>query len=139
MCNDAQQQQIELCLSMANEFCNLASGLNSVIFLYPYIVNEVFACELFLKAIAMKEHTDNQYKHDHNLKTLWLDIPSNVQEEIIKTLSGTSLADLTTFLDEASNAFEQWRYAFEVENITLTISSLDTFACSLQTYCNNKL
>ena len=107
MCSNDEQKQIKLCVSTANEFYSLASTINPASSLYTYIVNEGFACELFLKAIAMKEHTDGKYKHLHSLKELWLDISANAQNEIQEHFFKTSHVNLTEFLDEANNAFKQ--------------------------------
>lgn len=89
---------------------------SNLLYYIPKLVNGAFSIELSLKAIL----TENQieYKKEHNLLILYLKLPVFFQNEIIGQLTKKAPAysdpnKLTEELILISNAFVDWRYAFE--------------------------
>ncbi|MDH3353874.1 MAG: hypothetical protein OEL79_01520, partial [Chromatiales bacterium] len=101
-------------------------------FYTPYIVNASFCLEILLKSIIYYEK--DEWVHGHNLVNLYSKISTNVKKEIndsfkrnhkantiykealkvIKHEASISITwNVASLLDRASNAFENWRYAFD--------------------------
>lgn len=101
-------------------------------FLIPMIVNGAFSAELSLKALLMKANVD--YSREHNLLYLFLLLPSEIQVQIVNdSMSRTSaFRDMELWMDQLiliSDAFEQWRYAYESsQSLILDTNFLQAFA-----------
>lgn len=82
----------------------------------PLVVNGTFSVELALKAILAKNHIE--YGKEHNLLILFQMLPESFQQELWAYLieKAPEYAGSEKRLDELfllSNAFVDWRYAFE--------------------------
>lgn len=84
----------------------------------PGVVNGFFALELYFKSMNPNwESKVKQGKH-HLLVELFMDLPSEVQGEI-KTKANQKLTgwnwnqNFVEVMEEASNAFSEWRYIYE--------------------------
>ena len=82
----------------------------------PLIVNGAFSTELTLKAILAKNQIE--YGKEHNLLILFQMLPKSFQQELwtFLTEKAPEYANFERGLDELillSNAFVDWRYAFE--------------------------
>lgn len=92
------------------------SGDQPLLYYVPMLVNGAFSIEITLKAIL----TENQiaYGKEHNLAVLFQQLPDSFKEELHAHLveKAPEYADLDKFTEElilGSNAFVDWRYAFE--------------------------
>lgn len=82
----------------------------------PLVVNGTFSAELALKAILAKNQIE--YGKEHNLLILFQMLPKSFQQELWAYLTekAPEYADSEKRLDNLillSNAFVDWRYAFE--------------------------
>ena len=82
----------------------------------PIIVNGAFSSELTLKAILTKNQIE--YENEHNLLSLFELLPDSFRSELIEHLiqKAPEYKEPEKFVDELiliSNAFVDWRYAFE--------------------------
>lgn len=82
----------------------------------PTIVNGAFSCELTLKAILAKNKI--KYDNEHNLLSLFELLPDSFQNELLGHLiqKAPEYKEAKKFVEELiliSNAFVDWRYAFE--------------------------
>lgn len=105
----------------ACSFCECASlaeskvGQETVPFisvLLPSVVNSAFACEIFLKTLLL--YFDVPYKNEHRLKNLYEMLPVEVNMLIHSQMIyfyGAKWND--RLLDEISNSFVDYRYAYE--------------------------
>lgn len=90
---------------------------NTLLLLFaPLVVNGAFSVELALKAILAKNHIE--YGKEHNLLILFQMLPKSFQLELWEYLikKAPEYAGSEKGLDELillSNAFVDWRYAFE--------------------------
>ena len=88
----------------------------SFLLFFPLVVNGTFSIELTLKAILAKN--DIEYEKEHNLMVLYKMLPDAFQKELLLYLNkkAPEYMESETFFDELlmlSNAFVDWRYAFE--------------------------
>lgn len=95
-----------------------------LLLLSPLVVNGAFSIELALKAILAKNQIE--YGKEHNLLLLFRMIPKSFQNELLKYLleKASEYQAPEKCFDELlllSNAFIDWRYAFE-ESPTPAIS-----------------
>ena len=129
------------CKSSANRFYSVAKKIgNNDVFqilynLYPYVVNISFACELYLKAIRF--HDDPALKRvpgGHELKTIFESLSKDEQRDITMLFQSKCSTDLHKFLVEDNRDFEDWRYAFEEEEVKANLSGLEVFAEVLHDY-----
>ncbi len=81
--------------------------------MYPCIVNAVFSCELYMKAIMICNSVDKKFEKGHELEKLFSLLPLTTQTEIEKTFNKENTIELKQFLKKINLAFEEWRYAFE--------------------------
>ena len=86
------------------------------LYFIPRIVNGAFSIELTLKAILAKNQIE--YGKEHNLYLLFQMLPESFKQEIVASLikNAPEYSDSQKRLDELillSNAFVDWRYAFE--------------------------
>ena len=98
----------------------------------PTIVNGAFSCELTLKAILAKNKV--RYDNEHNLLSLFELLPDSFQTELLGHLiqKAPEYKEPEKFADELiliSNAFVDWRYAFEDKPVpALDTKFLSVFA-----------
>ena len=83
---------------------------------FPLVVNGAFSIELTLKAILAKNNIE--YGKEHNLMVLYKMLPDAFQKELLSYLAekAPEYIESETCFDELlllSNAFVDWRYAFE--------------------------
>lgn len=104
--------------------------------LVPTVVNAAFSCELYLKAhLIMQNRTSGPIKA-HKLRDLFQMLDEESQK-IVK--SKADIFDWDHFLDEADNAFVEWRYIHEEEKLMyISISGLIRFAEALKSRYENK-
>ena len=107
----------------AKSFYNAHTALDQInrqsddlMYYIPTIVSGAFSCELTLKAILSKNNI--KYENGHNLLMLFELLPSFIKSEIWERLiqKAPEYNETGKFLDELiliSNAFTEWRYAFE--------------------------
>ena len=84
-------------------------------YLLAWIVNGAFACELGLKYILSMENTE--YNKTHLLHDLFNLLPNDIKREIWNELKSTNKFYTDEHINQGifyiSNAFEDFRYAFE--------------------------
>lgn len=96
----------------------------------PIVTNAAFACELFLKALLQK---NNRLKSSHRLLDLFQALPGEIKDDII------SLKDGELFIKELTKIsclFEEWRYIYERQLISLNFKFLVNFAEELSAITN---
>ena len=103
---------------------------------HPVIVNVAFACEIFLKSILLSNGTVGR---GHNLKVL-IDILSEedksfLEEEMFHTYGGNIKTHGVKYLESVSNAFMDWRYSYEKEEISTNARYLMVLSEALKKLC----
>lgn len=109
--------------SFYNAYINLEQihfQADNLLFAIPMLVNGAFSVELSLKTILAKNNID--YKKEHNLLSLFEILPEKFQCEIMGYLfkKAPEYKDAEKFSEElilVSNAFVDWRYAFEGKSV----------------------
>ena len=104
---------------------------NPTHYFMPTIVNGAFSIELTLKAILAKNQIE--YGKDHNLVVLFQLLPDSFQLELLDHLveKAPEYKDVDKLTEELlliSNAFADWRYAFEKPAPALDMRFLSAFA-----------
>ena len=89
---------------------------DDLLLLIPTIVNGAFSCELTLKAILAKNKIE--YEKEHDLLSLFMLLPDSFRTELFGYMiqKAPEYKEPEKFADELiliSNAFIDWRYAFE--------------------------
>ena len=109
----------DLCLKLADDFYKVAQSVTPDPFeildhsAYPYAINMSFACELYLKALAIKFSQNNEFEGTHDLWDLYHKLPVTVQLDIRNNYEDDDYRDrLEQFLDEDRKVFVEWRYPF---------------------------
>ncbi|MDR3900184.1 MAG: hypothetical protein Q3X49_03700 [Slackia sp.] len=136
----ATVDQIRECTDCARAFLYTANKVNSIDDfalgrIYPCVVNAAFSCELFEKAIVATEAPDRHFSNGHRLKDLFSMI-SPTGQAFIQDAYSRANDDIETFdqlLDEANEAFIEWRYAYE-KNVDIHPNALIAFAEALNNY-----
>lgn len=130
------------------EICEIENSLidNSVILHnVPSIVNSVFACEIFLKCLLVKQNYE-EFKNIHNLCNLWKMIKvyyNNKCNDIENTCinfyySEGEKVDKKIFVKKMKsigNSFVQWRYAYEFDELSLDRNFIKFFRIVLRNFC----
>lgn len=97
----------------------------------PAIVNATFACELYLKALNSVA-ADAPGKNGHKLTNLFSSLPeeckNRLREAFCKEVHGRVSLDDT--LEIHSNAFSEWRYAYEPQNCHIEAYPDNLFAAA---------
>lgn len=133
----ANNMDLKVCISEANAFLKVAEKLKEDIgdFLtgemYPCVVNLSFACELYLKAMIFWDSGTILKKH--KLDEVFFILPETIRSQIELSYARGNDGDLNKLLQECSNAFIDWRYAYE-DRVTINITGLFTFASVLKVY-----
>lgn len=78
----------------------------------PVIMNAVFACELFSKAILYKEQETGLIT-GHSLKKFYKLFSENTKNQIKQLSPNISEERLEKFIDDIDELFEFWRYRYE--------------------------
>jgi hypothetical protein len=128
------------------DFCMKEAGeVIPQFLLSPVVVNAAFACEVFLKLLLKLNGIENQ--KIHKLQDLYNNLPRDTQVEI---QNGTVLrcgkwTDIWGFecLGNVSDAFVEWRYAYEHDWSKSACMSIDVgfligFMNSLRDLCNQR-
>lgn len=101
----------------------------------PAIVCLAFSCELFIKSI-LQIHKMLQKKAGHKLDTLFGQLSEGIRNRIIAKI-GTTGFDYK--IQNASNAFEEWRYIYELGSNYEDIEFLCCLAYSLKNAAHEEL
>lgn len=110
------------------------------------IVNSAFACEVFIKALLVFHGKTVKEIKGHKLKDLWrefrmLDNETAVlvEKRIREWFNSSNENMFRELLDEASNAFEHWRYIYEKQDGNININFLRGFRYVLREVCCKQL
>lgn len=134
---------IRICIEQARAFYRTAEllydrdddlGLSEM--LYPFVVNAAFSCELSLKAISMISKDDHEFEWTHNLLSLFNSLGRDDREAIATTAEGKFDLSLDELLEENSEAFPDWRYAFQ-QTVVTHPTELLLFAEILKNYAES--
>ncbi len=106
-------------------------------FLFPFVVNITFACELYLKSIMMSISEDNEFVKTHDLLILFNNLGDDKIKDMLQKSFEEQGKDLLIFLVHHKNHFIDFRYAFEDNDKQLSVFSTDlgNFAKCLRDYC----
>lgn len=103
-------------------------------FLFPFVVNITFACELYLKSIMMSISEDNEFVKSHDLLILFNNLGDDKIKDVLQKSFEEHGKDLLIFLEHHKNHFIDFRYAFEDNDKQLSVFATDLgiFANSLR-------
>lgn len=103
-------------------------------FLFPFVVNLTFACELYLKSIMMSISENNEFMKTHDLLKLFKNLGNDKIKDVLQKSFEEQGKDLLIFLEHHKNHFIDFRYAFEDNDKQLCVFSTDLgiFANSLR-------
>lgn len=88
---------------------------------YPLSVNAALSCELFIKSLLNLEGTE--YGRVHSLSDLFSKLSYDIKTKIEKLFSTSGFKDSAEELVKTyNNAFVEWRYPFDPENETKTLT-----------------
>ena len=106
----------------------------------PAVVNSAFSCEVFLKSLL--DYYDQKYKKTHKLNLLFDSLPKDIQEWVqhyVLSHCGQWYFPMMAnarYLDLCSNAFEEWRYGYEIKGcMEIQIGFLLSFRNALREKC----
>lgn len=109
------------------------------------IVNSAFSCEIYLKSLLYYYDvplSKFKNKDGHELKKLWHDFKgkdnenaSFIEGNIRRWFNSENIELFDKLLEEASNAFEYWRYIYEKDSGSININFLRGFRLSLRNLC----
>lgn len=129
----------KVCIDEATAFLNVAKSCIDNIgeFLsgkmYPFAVNASFSCELFIKAIMIKQSPTQEFSRGHDLKQLFDALDNKDRTAIRSAYNKKCSKSLDELLDESGKAFEDWRYALE-KHVSICVTGIIAFAEVLQEY-----
>ena len=95
----------------------------------PFVVNSMFAIELFIKALLTYDDID--YTKIHDLKKLFDKISENRKRRIKANYN-----DIEEFLQENYESFKWWRYCFEYEPLGISIDEILNTLVALKKECD---
>ena len=100
--------------------------------LVPAATNRAFSIELYLKALLVKEGSPSR---GHKLHELFNKLKPETQ---VKIINNTQLSDqeFAQHINAITNLFVEWRYIFEMEQISLSYKFLRDLADSVQMVSN---
>lgn len=106
-------------------------------FLFPFVVNLTFACELYLKSIMMSISENNEFMKTHDLNILFENLGNDKIKDVLQKSFEEKGKKLSDFLEQHKNHFIDFRYAFEENDKKLCVFSTDlgNFANCLRDYC----
>ena len=104
--------------------------------LYPTIissiVNEIFACELFLKSMLMIKNGNNTTKK-HKLLDLYDSLDNeDIEKYLLKY-------EFRKELEKISNSFVMWRYCYEYDSIIINSEFVFDFCSTLEKINREKI
>ena len=94
-----------------------------------FVVNSMFAIELFIKALLTYDDID--YTKIHDLKKLFDKISENRKRRI-----KTNYNDIEEFLQENYESFIWWRYCFECKDLEISIDEILNTLMALKKECD---
>ncbi len=110
------------------------------------IVNPAFTCEVFIKSLLVFHGRTVEEIKCHKLKMLWDEFKVEdhetalfVEERIREWFNSENENMFDELLNNASNAFEYWRYIYEKQDGSININFLRGFRYSLREVCCNQL
>lgn len=124
--------QSYLAYARAVDFSNAVAVMecSSVHLMIPQIVNAAFCCKLILKATVIMEKKHPVVFKEHKLDSLFSMLCQHTQKQI---RMDSSIFDWDVFMHESSNAFVEWRYLHEKDEIkAISISDLQRLFCALK-------
>ena len=86
----------------------------------PCITNMAFSLELYLKCLFAIENVN--IKRTHKIYDLYK-LSKKTKSEIAKNI--LEYKEFEKNLEEISNAFEEWRYSYEKEKLSIDINKID--------------
>ncbi|MDH3973286.1 MAG: HEPN domain-containing protein [Deltaproteobacteria bacterium] len=101
--------------------------------LVPAVTNRAFSIELFLKAILQNDGTS---KYGHKLHELFNDLKHERKTQIIEE-TGLDSELFHKDLTKISNAFVEWRYLYEKEDIQIAWSFLQKLSNAVKKIFEN--
>lgn len=107
----------------------------------PLVVNDVFACELYLKALLFK--LDGKHEKIHTLDELFYKLPQQMQQQINAQVIAETGKDCDSwkrpYIETIANAFVDWRYICERQrgSMTAPIGYIKALITALRKQCNN--
>lgn len=106
-------------------------------FLFPFVVNLTFACELYLKSIMIFFSKDCEFVKTHDLLKLFKNLGNDKIKDMLQKSFEERGKDLLIFLEHHKNHFIDFRYAFEDNDKQLSVFSTDlgNFAKCLRKIC----
>lgn len=107
----------------------------------PKIANMAFACEIYMKTLLFYNHIP--YKREHNLEKLYFLLPEKyretIQQESIRLYGKMENAFRITYLNNVSEAFNEWRYSFEHDRLSIETGYLFLLGELLREMCCQEL
>lgn len=110
------------------------------------IVNSAFACEVFIKTLLVFHGKTVGEIKGHELKMLWekfkkvdYETALLIEERMREWFKSENENMFDELLEEASNAFEYWRYIYEKQDGSININFLRGFRMLLREACCNQL
>ena len=110
------------------------------------IVNSAFACEVFIKSLLVFHGRVVEDIKGHKLKLLWDEFKTEdyetalfVEERIREWFESKNENLFNELINEASDAFEYWRYIYEKKDGKININFLRGFRIILREVCCNQL
>ena len=107
----------------ANEFLRLVENSeyskDDIMSQLPLVVNLIFACELYLKALLLAEgkNVEECKKLNHNLSSLFKSLSINRQNSINEWMKNFQKSDAFKLLDKIKLHFVELRYMFLEKDI----------------------
>ena len=106
------------------------------------LVNSAFACEVFIKSLLVYHGETFEEIKGHELKVLWdkfrekdNNTTSIVGQNMQEWFESEDVNMFDRLLNEASNAFEYWRYIYEKESGNINLNFLRGFRVILREIC----
>lgn len=110
------------------------------------IVNSAFACEVFIKSLLVSKGKNINEIKGHKLKDLWnkyrecnSSIASDFEKNVMQYFNTTNESFFDESLENISNAFEKWRYIYEIHGAKIHINFLRVFRLMLRELCCEEL
>ena len=99
----------------------------------PVMVNIVFSCELYMKALLMWKNKNQDIIDEHTLDCLFNMFEFELKERIKRE---SEIKYWDEFLKDSSNAFCAWPYYYEKDNVMFgRVSALFALAEALNKIC----
>lgn len=126
---------------IANSFYDVSQQIpHEVRYTFPFAVNILFACELYLK--ILKDKSSSNYNIGHSVFDLYDNLEAKDKNAILNKYQSMRISsdiDLVNTLKSEGNGFIDWRYAFENTTLSFTSSFWDEFASILREYVDSMI